>query len=232
MIWENTLATNLQWSAEISNLEAKQKVAEKVAERVKDGDVIGVGSGSTAFLALQAISKKVKEKNLNVVGIPTSQEVSMACSTLGLPTTTLLNARPDWSFDGADEVDPKKSLIKGRGGAMFAEKLVIKSCSENYILVDQSKFVSRLGEKFPVPVEVDPRALHLVETELTLLNAEDIQLRMAVGKDGPIITEAGNLILDVRFNEIPETFERDIKAIPGVVETGLFIGYPIEVLTT
>ncbi len=115
---------------------------------------------------------------------------------------------------------------------MFAEKLVIKSCSENYILVDQSKFVSRLGEKFPVPVEVDPRALHLVETELTLLNAEDIQLRMAVGKDGPIITEAGNLILDVRFNEIPETFERDIKAIPGVVETGLFIGYPIEVLTT
>ncbi len=109
MIWENTLATNLQWSAEISNLEAKQKVAEKVAERVKDGDVIGVGSGSTAFLALQAISKKVKEKNLNVVGIPTSQEVSMACSTLGLPTTTLLNARPDWSFDGADEVDPKRA---------------------------------------------------------------------------------------------------------------------------
>ncbi|GAE29706.1 ribose 5-phosphate isomerase A [Halalkalibacter hemicellulosilyticusJCM 9152] len=156
----------------------------------------------------------------------------MACSTLGLPTTTLLNARPDWSFDGADEVDPKKSLIKGRGGAMFAEKIVMKACTENYILVDQSKFVSRLGEKFPVPVEVDPRALHLVETELEGLDATEITLRMAVGKDGPVITEAGNLILDVHFDEIPVTYERDIKAIPGVIETGLFIGFPIEVLTT
>ncbi|WP_235715629.1 ribose 5-phosphate isomerase A [Alkalihalobacillus hemicellulosilyticus] len=164
--------------------------------------------------------------------MPTSQEVSMACSTLGLPTTTLLNARPDWSFDGADEVDPKKSLIKGRGGAMFAEKIVMKACTENYILVDQSKFVSRLGEKFPVPVEVDPRALHLVETELEGLDATEITLRMAVGKDGPVITEAGNLILDVHFDEIPVTYERDIKAIPGVIETGLFIGFPIEVLTT
>ncbi|MBP3952685.1 ribose 5-phosphate isomerase A [Bacillus suaedae] len=232
MIWENKIATTLQWSSEISNLEAKQKVARKMAERVKDGDVIGIGSGSTSFLALQEISKKVKQEQLNVLAIPTSHEVSLTCSILGMPTSTLLNARPDWAFDGADEVDPQKSLIKGRGGAMFAEKIVMKSCEENYILVDPSKFVTYLGEKFAVPIEVDPRAVNLVETELARLHATDISLRMAVSKDGPVITETGNLILDVRFKEIPTSFEKEIKAIPGVIETGLFIGYPIEVLST
>jgi len=232
MIWENKIATTLQWSREISNREQKEKVAEKIAERVKNGDVIGVGSGSTSFLALLAISKKVKEQNLSVLAIPTSHEVSLTCSILGLNTSTLLNVRPDWSFDGADEVDPQKSLIKGRGGAMFAEKLVIKSSPENYILVDSSKFVSYLGEKFATPVEVDPRAVNLVEEELLKLGANDIQLRLAVSKDGPVITEAGNLILDVRFNKITSEFEKEIKAIPGVIESGLFINYPVEILTT
>ena len=96
----------------------------------------------------------------NVLAIPTSHEVSLTCSILGIPTSTLLNARPDWSFDGADEVDPQKNLIKGRGGAMFAEKLVMKSSPENYILVDQSKFVENLGAKVAVPIEVDPRAVN------------------------------------------------------------------------
>ncbi|MEW9053474.1 MAG: ribose 5-phosphate isomerase A [Neobacillus sp.] len=232
MIWENKIATTLQWAREISNKEQKEKVARKVAERVKNGDVIGIGSGSTSFLALQEISKKVKEEGLNILAIPTSHEVSLSCSILGLPTTTLLNARPDWSFDGADEVDPQKSLIKGRGGAMFAEKLVIASSPENYILVDSSKFVTYLGEKFAVPIEVDPRAVNLVEEELLKLDATEINLRLAVSKDGPVITEAGNLILDVRFKEITPLFEQEIKKIPGVIESGLFINYPVEILTT
>ncbi|OLS41307.1 ribose 5-phosphate isomerase A [Bacillus sp. MRMR6] len=232
MIWENKIATTLQWAREISNKEQKEKVARKVAERVKDGDVIGIGSGSTSFLALQEISRKVKEEGLNILAIPTSYEVSLSCSILGLPTTTLLNARPDWSFDGADEVDPQKSLIKGRGGAMFAEKLVMKSSPENYILVDPSKFVTFLGEKFAAPIEVDPRAVNLVEEELLKLDATEINLRLAVSKDGPVITEAGNLILDVRFKEITTLFEQEIKKIPGVIESGLFINYPVEILTT
>jgi ribose 5-phosphate isomerase A len=232
MIWKNSIATTLRWAGEISNREQKEAVARKIAERVKDGDVIGVGSGSTSFLALQAISEKVKSEKLNVMAIPTSHEVSLTCSILGIPTSTLLNARPDWAFDGADEVDPQKNLIKGRGGAMFAEKLVMKSSPENYILVDQSKFVTRLGEKFAVPIEVDPRAVNLVEEELLKLNATEINMRLAVGKDGPVITEAGNLILDVRFKEIPPLFEKEISAIPGVIESGLFMNYPVEILTT
>jgi len=232
MIWENKIATTLQWTKEISNREQKEAVAAKIAERVRDGDVIGVGSGSTSYLALLAISKKVKEQKLNVLAIPTSHEVSLACSHAGLTVSTLLNARPDWYFDGADEVDPNKNLIKGRGGAMFAEKLVMKSAPENYILVDSSKFVSYLGEKFAAPIEVDPRALNLVETELAKLGAKEVQLRMAVAKDGPVITEAGNLILDVRFAKIEDGFEKEVKSIPGVIESGLFMNYNLEILTT
>lgn len=232
MNWENKIATTLQWAKEISNREQKEAVAAKIAERVRDGDVIGVGSGSTSYLALLAISNKVKEQKLDVTAIPTSHEVSLTCSIMGLPTSTLLNARPDWYFDGADEVDPNKNLIKGRGGAMFAEKLVMKSAPENYILVDASKFVAYLGEKFAAPIEVDPRALNLVETELVKLRANDVKLRMAVAKDGPVITEAGNLILDVRFDKIESGYEKEVKSIPGVIESGLFMGYNLEVLTT
>lgn len=232
MIWENKIATTLQWTKEISNREQKEAVAAKIAERVRDGDVIGVGSGSTSYLALLAISKKVKEQKLNVTAIPTSHEVSLTCSIMGLPTSILLNARPDWYFDGADEVDPNKNLIKGRGGAMFAEKLVMRSAPESYILVDSSKFVSQLGEKFAAPIEVDPRAINLVETELAKLGVKEAQLRMAVAKDGPVITETGNLILDVRFNKIEDGYEKEIKSIPGVIESGLFIGYHPEILTT
>ncbi|MFC4598264.1 ribose 5-phosphate isomerase A [Cohnella hongkongensis] len=232
MGWENKIATTLQWTKEISNREQKEAVAAKIAERVRDGDVIGVGSGSTSYLALLAISRKVKEQKLSVLAIPTSHEVSLTCSIMGLPTSTLLNARPDWYFDGADEVDPNKNLIKGRGGAMFAEKLVMKSAPESYILVDSSKFVSYLGEKFAAPVEVDPRAVHLVETELAKLGVKEAQMRMAVAKDGPVITEAGNLILDVRFNRIEDGYEKEIKSIPGVIESGLFMGYRPEILTT
>lgn len=232
MKWMNKIATTLQWNSEISNREPKEAVARQIAERVKDGDVIGVGSGSTSFLALQAISRKIAEEKLNVVAIPTSHEVAMACSILGVNTTSLLHLRPDWAFDGADEVDPDRNLIKGRGGAMFAEKLVIKSSPENYILVDPSKFVDKLGSKFAVPVEVDPRAVQLVETTLTSLKAVDVQMRMAKSKDGPVITEAGNLILDVKFSDIGTDMERDIKSIPGVIESGLFIGYNVEILSS
>lgn len=231
MNWNNDIATTLPWTKEIKNREQKEKVAQKIADRVKDGDVIGVGSGSTSFLAIQAISKRVQEQQLRIVTIPTSYEVSLTCSIVGLPTTTLLHAKPDWAFDGADEVDQDKNLIKGRGGAMFAEKLVIKSSPETYILVDSSKFVTQLGNTFPVPIEVDPRAVHLVEKELTKLDARKVKLRSAIAKDGPVITEAGNIILDVHFTHIETSLEKDIKLIPGVIESGLFMGYPVNILT-
>ncbi|UOQ95219.1 ribose 5-phosphate isomerase A [Halobacillus shinanisalinarum] len=232
MTWTNPLAKTLNWSGEISNQAQKEKVAQQVSYFVEDGDVIGVGSGSTSFLALQAISKRVKDEGLKIQAIPTSKEAALNCAVLDVPVTTLTAARPRWGFDGADEVDEQNRLIKGRGGALFAEKLVIASSSKTYILVDKSKFVKQLGTDFAVPVEVDPRAIHLVETKLgEYFNPQSLAIRMAVSKDGPIITEAGNFLVDVRFNEITSNMEREISGIPGVIDSGLFFDYPLEILS-
>ncbi len=222
-----------EWSGEISNRAEKEAVAERVAREVKDGQVIGAGSGSTAFLALHAIARRIAGEGLAVTAVPTSTEVALACSALGIPTTGLAQARPDWGFDGADEVASLGGvvgLLKGRGGAMFREKLVMASQPMTFILIDPSKRVERLGTRFPVPVETRPEALHLVIERLDRLGASETRLRAAASKDGPVVTEAGNLILDARFPTIAATLETEIKAIPGVIESGLFIGYPVEIL--
>ena len=166
MNWQSDILTNLGWSGTIINLEGKQKVADEIAAKVKDGDILGVGSGSTVYVALLAIAKRIKEEGLKVKAIPTSIEISLFCAKLGIPLTTLYEYKPDWLFDGADEVDPDKSLIKGRGGAMFKEKLLISSSPKNYIIVDDSKLVKKLGTNFPIPIEVFPPALLHVEEEL------------------------------------------------------------------
>lgn len=230
MNWESNIIEGLAWSENISNRESKQRVANQIAEKVKDGHILGVGSGSTSFIALLTIAEKVKAEKLNVKAIPTSIELSLACTKLGIPITTLYEHRPDILFDGADEVDPDKSLIKGRGGAMFKEKLMIASSPLNYILVDDTKMVDKLGSKFPVPVEVFPQALLHAEAELKKLGATEIILRPARGKDGPVITEAGNLILDATFDGIDKAMEQKIKSITGVIESGLFIGHNVEIL--
>lgn len=154
----------------------------------------------------------------------------MTCIQLGIPQTTLWNKRPDWTFDGADEIDPQQNLIKGRGGAMFKEKLLIQSSHKTFIIIDSGKRVDRLGSKFPVPVEIFPDSLTYVESELQRLGASEIILRPAHGKDGPIFTENGNFILDTRFSSIDDSLEERLKKITGVIESGLFIGYDIEVI--
>jgi ribose 5-phosphate isomerase A len=154
----------------------------------------------------------------------------LICQSLGIYTTTLNHQKPDWGFDGADEVDSNLRLIKGRGGALFKEKLIMKSSRKTFILVDDSKFVSSLGKKIAVPIEVFPDALSLVEQELLSFSLDDLSLRLAKGKDGPVITENGNFILDVFFKDIQDSLEKEVKSIPGVIESGLFIGYPIEIL--
>lgn len=230
MIWESSLIKNLSWSSEIINASGKQKVAQQIAGMVKDGDVLGVGSGSTVYMALLAIAERIRTEKLNVLAIPTSLEISMFCSKLGIPLTSLFENKPDWLFDGADEVDPNDSLIKGRGGAMFKEKLLISSSPVNYIIVDDSKIVDKIGTNFPIPIEVFPQALLHVEAELKKLGANSIVIRPAKGKDGPIISENNNLVLDCHFDEVPNSLERDIKAITGVIESGLFIGYDLKIL--
>lgn len=231
MRWTNPIANTPFWFKEISNRAAKEAAADKLAQTAQSGDVIGAGSGSTSYLTLVALAQRIKDEGLNVLAIPTSTEVELTCAALGIPTTGLLAAQPDWAFDGADEVDPNKSLIKGRGGALYHEKLVMSAAKRRFIVVDDSKFVDKLGSKFAVPVEVTPIAVHYVEQQLMQLGATEIVVRQAGAKDGPVITEFGNLLLDVRFDDIPLSMERDIKVIAGVVDSGLFIGFEPEIIT-
>lgn len=229
MDWNREAVQKMEWNGEISNYEEKLRIAKKIVEKVKDGDVIGVGSGSTSFVATKEIARKIKEENLHITAIPTSYEINLLCNELGIPTASLMDKKPDWSFDGADEVNDKNWLVKGRGAAMYREKLNVVSSSVTYILVDESKFVKNICDKFPIPVEVTPRAINYVRQAILDMGAESITLRPAKGKDGPVITESGNVILDTVFRNVDETLEKRLKGIVGVVETGLFIGYNVVI---
>jgi ribose 5-phosphate isomerase len=231
MDWQNSLIETLEWNKPIVRREEKEKVGKLIAEKVKDGDVLGVGSGSTSYIALLSIAEKMDRESLRIKAIPTSLEISWACCRLGIPITTLWEYKPDLIFDGADEIDPHHNMIKGRGGALFKEKLLIGSGAPVYIIADSSKMVPKLGAGFPVPVEVIPQALTCVEQALTSLNPAKKELRMSAGgKDGPVITENGNLILDVWFDFISQNLEKEIKSITGVVESGLFMGYKVKII--
>ncbi len=189
MNWNEITKQKSLWNGDITNLEEKEKIAKKIAEKVKDGDVIGVGSGSTSLLATKVIAERMKKKKLNITAIPTSYEIRMLCENLGIPTTSLSTKRPDWSFDGADEVSPENWLIKGRGGAMYKEKLNIASSPVTYILADSTKMVKNICDKFPIPIEVIPDAINFVRQALLDMGAESVNLRLAKGKDGPVVTE-------------------------------------------
>lgn len=233
MDWGHNLIDGLKWSDNIINREGKERVANEIAAKLENGQVIGAGSGSTVYLALLAIAKRINEESdIDIQIIPSSLEISMTCTQLKIPQTTLLVKKPDWTFDGADEVDPDHNLIKGRGGAMFKEKLLIRNSRETYIIIDKSKFVSQLGLKFPIPIEVFPTSLLYVEKELRALGAKDVTLRLAKGKDGPIISENGNFILDAWFDSIDKDLENRIKIITGVIESGLFMGYNVKILVS
>ena len=154
----------------------------------------------------------------------------MLCNSLNIKTTTLNESKPDWCFDGADEVDNNNWLLKGRGGAMFKEKLNMVNSPITYILVDKSKKVNKLGEKHKVPVECFEGAVNYVKEMLEMLGAKSVEIRKAIGKDGPCITENGNLILDAKYDNITKELEKRIKSIPGVIESGLFIEYNIKII--
>ena len=206
----------LNWNGIISSEDEKINIAKKVAEKVKDGEVIGFGSGSTSFLTIKEIAKKIKNENLKIKAIP---------------TVSIIEKKPDWCFDGTDEIDENNWLIKGRGAAMFKEKINILNSPKVYILADESKFVKKLGDKFKIPVECYPETINYIKQELYKLGATECEIRSAKGKDGPVITENNNLIIDSKFNNITQNLEKDIKSITGVIESGLFINYSnIEVI--
>ena len=230
MEWINNTIQEIE-PGEIKNREQKEEIARKIVNKVKDGDVIGFGSGSTSYLAILEIAKKIEEENIKIIAVPTSFEIKALCFKLGIPTKSILEVKPDWAFDGADEVDKNNNwLIKGRGAAMFKEKLNMVNAGITYILVDESKFKENLNKDMPIPIEVYPEAVNSVKDALMDLGAVDCKLRKAVKKDGPVYTENYNLILDTHFAEIYDALEEDIKSITGVIESGLFMDYPVEVL--
>lgn len=218
------------WKNNVDNREQKQKLAKRIAKRVKDGDIIGFGSGSTSYLAVEEIAKRVHEEGLKIKAIPTSTIIEEICKKLKIETVTLSEAKPDWCFDGADEVDPHNWLIKGMGAALYREKMNIKASEENYILVDSSKFVEKLGENHPVPVECKVDKIDPVKEELKKLGATNVIIKQSNVGEGMLITDNGNALLFAEFPKIEADYEEKINEIDGVVENGLFIGYDLIVI--
>lgn len=210
----------------------KELVALELAKRVKDGETIGVGTGSTVDLALMEIGKRVKAEGLRLKVVPTSLQSAWQCEALGLDVLYPgFRGHLAWGFDGADEVDDRLMLIKGKGAAMLQEKILAARCKKFIVIVDESKIVKQLGAHCPVPVEVVPTAYRVAERGLLELGASSVTIRnCSGGKHGPVITEGGNIVLDVLFPRIERTLEGEIKKIIGVVENGIFTDLASEVL--
>jgi ribose 5-phosphate isomerase A len=205
----------------------KQQVGKAAADRVQSGSIVGLGTGSTTAYAIQYLGDRIKSGELtDIKGIPTSFQASVLAKQYGIPLTTLDEVdRIHIAIDGADEVDPQKNLIKGGGAAHTREKVVDSLAELFIVVVDQSKIVNALGSTFPVPVEVLPMAIAPVTRALEKLGGKP-ELRMGVKKDGPVITDQGNMVLDVTFASIPNPaeLEKILNNIPGVLENGIFVG--------
>jgi ribose 5-phosphate isomerase A len=207
----------------MANEKEKEAAGRAAAELVRDGDIVGLGTGSTAYFTVVALGERVKA-GLKIIGIPTSVQTSDLARAVGIRLTTL-DEHPeiDITIDGADEVDPQLRLIKGGGGALTREKVIASASKKMVVVVDSSKVVIALG-KFPLPVEVIAFARTVIERKImTLGGSPKLRLR----SDGsPFLTDNGNQILDCSFGRIadPPTLACELDGTPGVVEHGLFIG--------
>lgn len=202
---------------------AKRRAGERAAEDVEDGMVVGLGTGSTTAYAIDAIGRAL-EDGRSVRGVPTSFQSRQRAIDCGIPLVGLDEVDGvDLAIDGADQVTDDGDLIKGGGAAHAREKFVAAAADRFVVVADSSKLTTPLER--PVPLEVLPDALPVVETRVRDLEGEPV-VRAAECKDGPVVTDNGNLVLDCAFGPIaePGALARDLAAIPGVVEHGLFVG--------
>ena len=212
----------------------KQAVALAAVDQIENGMILGLGSGSTAALMIEALAMKIKSGEIkDVVGVTTSFQGEVLASELGIPLKSLSSVSElDLAIDGADEVDPKFQLIKGGGACHVQEKLVAALAKKFIVVVDSTKLVKKLNLDFKLPVEVLPSAWKQVQKTLHDLGGKG-NLRMAQKKAGPIVTDQGNLILDLSFRhgiDQPDLLESQINNIPGVLENGLFVNLTDQVL--
>lgn len=209
--------------------EDKELAAIAAVSLVQDGMVVGLGTGSTAEIAIRHLGQLVKA-GLRIRCVPTSKATEALAASLRIPLTTLeVNPLVDLTIDGADEVDPQLNLIKGGGGAHFREKVVARASQREIIIVDSGKLVKRLGERFAVPVEVHPFAWRVAATALTELACVPVLRERG---PSPFLTDNGYHILDCKFDGIddPAALEKEINNVPGVLENGLFVGLASLVL--
>jgi ribose 5-phosphate isomerase A len=201
--------------------ELKRKAAYAAVQHVEDGFVVGLGSGSTAAYAIEALGERVKREKLRLLAVPTSYQAFLLAVKCGIAVTTL-DEHPvvDVTIDGADQIDPKLNLIKGMGAALAREKIVASVSKQNIIIADEGKKVSVLGENVVLPF-----AIAAVKGKIEAFGGTAV-LREGKGKLGPVITDNGNAVIDVVFGVIGNAAELEVKLkmIPGVVETGLFVG--------
>jgi len=209
---------------ELGALDQEKELAARAAvQLVESGNIVGLGSGSTATYAIRFLAERVRE-GLKIVGIPTSRKTKKLAEQLGIPLSTL-EEQPqiDIAIDGADEIDPQLNLIKGGGGALLREKVIASASRRFVVIAESTKQVAHLG-RFPLPVEVIPSAESLIKTRIEALGAEVSLRRYAY--DNAYVTDEGHHILDCNFCKIadPPALAEKLRSIPGVVEHGLFIG--------
>ena len=208
--------------------ETKKRAARKAVEYVEDGMVLGLGTGSTTRYAVEEIGRLVRE-GYKLVGVPTSLETERQARSLDIPISTLEEVKHlDLTIDGADEVDPKFQLIKGLGGALLREKIVAYHSRQEIIIVDSSKLVEKLGVRTPLPVEVAPFSHGRTREAI-----EELGCAAALrGGTTPFVTDNGNFIYDCKFSSIEDArrLEAELDSIPGVVESGLFLGLASRVV--
>lgn len=202
---------------------AKRAAAKEAVKHVKDGYVIGLGSGTTVACAIQELGK---QNHSHIFAVPSSYQAFLLAAQNHIPITTLdEHPKLDLTIDGADQVERKTlNMIKGMGGALTREKIVAAASKKLVIMVDETKLTERLGFNQPIPVEVLPFAFAPVTAKLQVLRGKP-KLREGNGKVGPVVTDNGNFILDVDFGTIEDTEKLNvqIKTIAGVIETGLFL---------
>jgi ribose 5-phosphate isomerase A len=204
----------------------KTRAAEAAIAEVKDGMLIGLGTGSTVAIFIKLLGERISGKGLEVLAVPTSYQSAYLAAENGIKLTTLdEHPRLDLAVDGADEVDPNLDLIKGGGAALTKEKVVDSSAKRFIVIADGSKFVDRLGSKMPVPIEVLPFARMAVVQRIKILGGDPKLRDGGNRKDGPLVTDNGNFIIDANFGKIKDArvLELELKRIAGIVEVGLFV---------